>query len=153
MRTVATGIILAIVFPVSVEASESKDYSLSECIQKAPLIVLGKVRSLEDQQDAGVLRTTVLRVFKGRLDDHWVAKCFRDADGLANRQSDKTRHSYAMEAQQLFAEAFVAGNHETGRPTAGERHSNKLEKTGDVGVQPAVVPELLGQVEDDVRFL
>ena len=68
MRTVATGVILAVVFAVSVEASESKGYSLSECIQKAPLIVLGKVRSLEDQQDSGVLRTTVLHVFKGRLD-------------------------------------------------------------------------------------
>ena len=68
MRIVANGVFLAILLTGSAEGGQlSRGYSLSECIQASPGIVLGKVQSLEDQQEDGVLRIRVLRVFKGKL--------------------------------------------------------------------------------------
>jgi hypothetical protein len=68
MRIAATGVALVVLLTGSVEGVQlSRGYSLSECIQASPVIVLGKVQSLEDQQEEGVLRTRVLRVFKGKL--------------------------------------------------------------------------------------
>ena len=68
MHTVATAAVLAVALSGSAEGPQlTRNHSLSECIADSPVIVLGKVRSLEDQDEAGVLRTTVLKVFKGNL--------------------------------------------------------------------------------------
>ena len=52
--------------------------------------------------------------------------------------------------QDFFRDALVFAKDETGRAAAGKGHALHFEKRNDVLVEPAVVLELVGQIENDV---
>jgi len=52
----------------SADASRVKDYSLSECIQKADIILTATVVSSIDQREHGILKVRVLYEFKGTVE-------------------------------------------------------------------------------------
>ena len=75
----------------------------------------------------------------------------RPRDALAARDDHEVRHVDAMIAEDLFRDALVLAQDEPGRAAAGERHALHLEKRNDVLIEPAVVLELVGQIENHIR--
>ena len=76
--------------------------------------------------------------------------CSGPGDALAARDDDEVRHVDAMIAEDFFRDAFVFAKDETGRAATGKGHALHFEKRNDVLVEPAVVLELVGEIENDV---
>ena len=71
-------------------------------------------------------------------------------DALAARDDDEVRHVNAMIAENFFRDALVFAKDQTGRAATGKGHALHFEKRNDVLVEPAVVLELVGQIENHV---
>ena len=77
--------------------------------------------------------------------------CLGRRDALTARDDDEVRGVDAMIAEDFFRDALVLAQNETGRPAAGKGHALHLENGDDVLVESAVVLELVGEVEKNVR--
>lgn len=74
MRIITFIMFAVLTIPNSAYASRvDKINSLSDCIKKADIIVLGFVRSIEDIKDKGVLKVSVLRVLKGSIEQKEIS--------------------------------------------------------------------------------
>ena len=56
-----------------------------------------------------------------------------------------------MIVQDFFRDALVFAKREAGRAAAGKGHALHFEERNDVLVEPAVVLELVGEIENDIR--
>ena len=63
------------IVPLTAHASREKDHSLTECIQKADIIICGVplYNSWKDQGDVGVIRVRVHWRYKGKLGEEEIA--------------------------------------------------------------------------------
>lgn len=73
MRIITFIAIVLLATPLFTYASRIKENSLSDCIQKADIIVLGFVKSSEDVEDKGVLKVRALEVFKGYIEQEEIS--------------------------------------------------------------------------------
>jgi hypothetical protein len=71
---------------------------------------------------------------------------------FAARDDSKFRHVDAMVAENLFRDGLVFAERETGGAAAGERDAVHFKERNDVLIERAVVFELVGEVEHDVRL-
>ena len=74
------------------------------------------------------------------------------AHAFAARDDRELRHADAVVAENLLGDGLVLAERQAGRAAAGERHAVHFEERDDVLVEGAVVLELVGEVEDDVRL-
>ena len=96
------------------------------------------------------LRNAVGRLFLHRLHQDRELGPLQPRDPLAARDDHEVRHVDVMIAEDFFRDALVLAKDEPGRAAAGEGHALHFEKRNDVLVEPAVVLELVGQVENHV---
>jgi hypothetical protein len=90
-------------------------------------------------------------LFEG-LDQHGIFQLLRPGDPFAPGDRDKARHANTVIAQDLFGDALVLAEHHAGRAAPGEGDGVHRQEGGDILVEPAIVFELIGEVEDDVGF-
>ena len=93
------------------------------------------------------LRNAVGGLFFYRLHQNRELKLSRAGNALAARNDDEVRNVDAVIMQNLFRDAFVFAKNETGRAATGEGDALHFEKGNYVLVEPAVVLELIRQIE------
>src|SRR5207253_6294924 len=73
-------------------------------------------------------------------------------DAFAAGESDEFRRVDAVVAEDFFGDALVLAKSESGRTATGERHAVHFQERNDVLVERAVVLELVGEIENNVRL-
>ena len=68
MRIITFIMVILLAIPHLTYASRVKEYSLSDCINKADVIIIVFFNSVEDIKDKGVLKIKVLTLLKGHLE-------------------------------------------------------------------------------------
>jgi hypothetical protein len=102
--------------------------------------------------DKGRLRDAEGGLLLERLHQDGKLEARRTRDPLAARDGHKVRHMDAVIAENFFGDAFVFAERQAGRAAAGERQPLHFQEGNDILVEGAVVLELIGEVEDDVRL-
>src|SRR5439155_10409021 len=97
------------------------------------------------------LRDAIGGLLLQRLYQDGKAESLRARNAFAARDGDELRHADAMVAQDFFGDSLVLAERQPGRTAPGEGHPVHFEERNDVLVEGAVVLELVGQVENDVR--
>ena len=87
-----------------------------------------------------------------RLDQDREFEPLRPGDPARAGNDREIRHANPVIAEDLFRDPLVLAERQAGGAAPGERNALQFEKRGDVLVEGAVVFELVGQVEDDVRL-
>ncbi len=73
MRIITFVVVVLLAISNSAHASRAdKANSLSDCINKADIIIIGFVDGVEDIKDKGVLKIRVLRLLKGHLEEQEI---------------------------------------------------------------------------------
>lgn len=72
MRIITLFMFILLAIPHSACASRVKENSLSDCINKADVIIIGFVNSVEDIKDKGVLKIRVLTLLRGHLEEQEI---------------------------------------------------------------------------------
>jgi hypothetical protein len=58
----------------------------------------------------------------------------------------------AMITEDFLGDALVFGEEQSGGPATGERDADEFEERDDVLIEPAVVAELIGEIEHNIRL-
>ena len=101
--------------------------------------------------DKRCLGDAVGGLFSYRLDQERELELPRPRNALSARDDDEVRSVNAMIAEDFFRDALVFAKRQTGRAAASKRHALHFEKRDNVLIESAVVLELVGEVEKNVR--
>ncbi len=100
----------------------------------------------------GGLRNAKRRFFLQRFDQNGKFQSARSRDPFAARNNDKGRRVNPVIAKNFFGNALVLAQSQPGAAATGERHSLHREKRNDVLIEGAIIFELIGEIENDVRL-
>jgi hypothetical protein len=91
-------------------------------------------------------------LFLEGFDEDGELEAARALDAAAAWEDGEVGDADAVIAEYFFGDALVFGEEEAGGTAAGEGYADEFEERGDVLIEPAVIAELVGEVEDDVGF-